>query len=224
MNKIEFMKKLAGLLAVLQEDEIRDILSEYEQHIDMKMESGLSEQEAIEDFGSVEELAADILAAYHVRTDCHKEPAKSREVIEKVTNGSKKACSSAGGFLKRIGSSISDFFKKCYRKGKEWCKKPFLWIQGIWNRDGQKERKEKSLYREGRGIIGRLVHFCARCCFAILFFFTGLITIFTLFGVGLLAVLALLGYPVLGILLTAIGCAISSGAVLFFSGIMMRRK
>ena len=50
-------------------DRLRDILSEYEQHIDMKVKSGLSEEEAIADFGSLPELTAEILEAYHVRAD-----------------------------------------------------------------------------------------------------------------------------------------------------------
>ena len=57
MNKSEFLKRLAALLHILQEDEVKDILDEYEQHIDMKMEGGMSEHDAIRDFGSVEELA-----------------------------------------------------------------------------------------------------------------------------------------------------------------------
>ncbi len=69
MNKKEFLSRLEQALAILQEEELRDILDEYEQHIDMKMKSGLSEAEAIADFGDFRELTADILEAYHVRTD-----------------------------------------------------------------------------------------------------------------------------------------------------------
>ncbi len=69
MNKKEFLSGLEQALAVLQDEELRDILDEYEQHIDMKMKNGLSEAEAIADFGDFRELTADILEAYHVRTD-----------------------------------------------------------------------------------------------------------------------------------------------------------
>ena len=51
MNKTEFLDELKNCLAVLEEKEQRDILEEYTQHIDMKMERGLSEEEAIGDFG-----------------------------------------------------------------------------------------------------------------------------------------------------------------------------
>ena len=51
MDKQGFLSRLEQSLSVLQEDELRDILNEYEQHIDMKMEKGLTEEEAIADFG-----------------------------------------------------------------------------------------------------------------------------------------------------------------------------
>ena len=56
MDKIEFLSKLEQSLSVLEEEELRDIISEYEQHIDMKTQTGLTEEEAIEDFGSFQEL------------------------------------------------------------------------------------------------------------------------------------------------------------------------
>lgn len=69
MNKAEFLAELGNRLAVLSEEERQDILNEYEQHIDMKVMRGMSEEAATADFGRMEELAADILEAYHVRAD-----------------------------------------------------------------------------------------------------------------------------------------------------------
>ena len=69
MDKNTFISQLRQALSVLQKDELEDIVNEYQQHIDMKMKSGLSQEEAIADFGSLEELTAEILGAYHVRAD-----------------------------------------------------------------------------------------------------------------------------------------------------------
>lgn len=69
MDKRTFIAELEQSLSVLQEKELKDIIGEYEQHIDMKVQSGLSEEEAIADFGSLAELSAEILEAYHVRAD-----------------------------------------------------------------------------------------------------------------------------------------------------------
>lgn len=51
MKKQEFLEELKGYLKVLQDEEQEDILDEYSQHIEMKKERGLSEEEAIRDFG-----------------------------------------------------------------------------------------------------------------------------------------------------------------------------
>ena len=69
MSKEAFLTELAGHLKVLEEREQQDILDEYAQHIDMKIQNGMSEEEAIRDFGPVKELAAEILEAYHVNPE-----------------------------------------------------------------------------------------------------------------------------------------------------------
>lgn len=66
MDKSGFLRELEKHLIVLSESEQKDISDEYTQHIDMKMENGMSETEAIRDFGDIEELASEILKAYHV--------------------------------------------------------------------------------------------------------------------------------------------------------------
>ena len=69
MNKDKFLTELRAYLNILEKQEQEDILEEYAQHIDMKIQKGLSEEEAINDFGPVEELAAEILEAYHVNPE-----------------------------------------------------------------------------------------------------------------------------------------------------------
>lgn len=66
MTRFEFVNKLNGRLYLLSEDERRDIIDEYMGHIDLKMQEGKSEAEAIKDFGDIDELADDILQAYHI--------------------------------------------------------------------------------------------------------------------------------------------------------------
>ncbi|MDE7257616.1 MAG: DUF1700 domain-containing protein, partial [Lachnospiraceae bacterium] len=72
MNKEKFLSELREYLSILDNQEQEDILAEYAQHIDMKIQKGLSEEEAIRDFGAVEELAAEILEAYHVNPEFRK--------------------------------------------------------------------------------------------------------------------------------------------------------
>lgn len=69
MTKDEFLRLLDRKLDVINERERRDIIDEYRTHIEMKMKEGKSEEEAIEDFGNIDELVDDILDAYKINTD-----------------------------------------------------------------------------------------------------------------------------------------------------------
>lgn len=100
MNKETFLQELRSHLQILEEREQQDILDEYAQHIDMKMQKGLSEEEAIRDFGSVRELAAEILEAYHVNPEFEqkKSPGKKSDLTKAATEG-KQAWRSAWAWV-----------------------------------------------------------------------------------------------------------------------------
>ncbi|NLC33845.1 MAG: hypothetical protein GX760_01105 [Erysipelothrix sp.] len=66
MNKIKFEQYLREHLSVLQHSEIDEIVQEYLQHIDLKVLEGVSEEEAIKQFGDLNELIDEILAAYKI--------------------------------------------------------------------------------------------------------------------------------------------------------------
>lgn len=109
MNKTEFLDELKNCLAVLEEGEQQDILEEYTQHIDMKMERGLSEEEAIGDFGDLGQLAAEILEAYHVNPDYHGNHTVPRSLgvmglIRRARTGFPGIARTAAGFLHRIAA------------------------------------------------------------------------------------------------------------------------
>ena len=76
MTKREFLKELEDRLQMLDEKERKDMIEEYSQHISMCMKSGMKEEEAIEDFGDMDDLIAEILEAYHLDP---KYEVKSRE-------------------------------------------------------------------------------------------------------------------------------------------------
>ena len=66
MTREEFFAKLDARLSILNEKERKDIIDEYASHIDFKIQDGKTEAQAIADFGDVDELAAEILEAYHI--------------------------------------------------------------------------------------------------------------------------------------------------------------
>lgn len=125
MKKQEFLDELKRYLRVLQDEEQEDILEEYSQHIEMKIESGLSEDEAIKDFGSIRELAGEILEAYHVKLKdeegegegrLHREKKNWGEVLPaafvkacaiNTVNAGKMLLSGIGMFLHFLGKPFS---------------------------------------------------------------------------------------------------------------------
>lgn len=135
MNKETFLEELREHLRILEDQEQEDILEEYAQHIDMKLQKGLSEEEAIRDFGPMKELAAEILEAYHVKPEFDKKKSSAVRMPElkgiKIVDGG-KAFRKAGGFLKAkcmacirgIGRAFRWLGGKC-RAAAAWLTRPF---------------------------------------------------------------------------------------------------
>lgn len=179
MNKEKFLSELREYLSILENQEQEDILEEYAQHIDMKMQKGLSEEEAIRDFGSVGELAAEILEAYHVNPDFRKRntafrfPKPKAGVMPKAdpmpgTPGVSNAKSqkpvweqiwgyvrkALAGAAHRIGSGIRWIGGKC-RAFAGWVKKPFTGRKSEFGGDAEENRMEMEGTKEMGGRMGK---------------------------------------------------------------------
>lgn len=242
MNKNDFLKKLSKLLHMLKEEEVKDILNEYEQHIDMRVAQGLTEEEATSAFGTVEELAAEVLDAYHIKADF--KPKKKIEVVEKVQTESKKVIRNAGeagksfwdGFsnkIKTFGLSCEDGIKKGAVVCKRWILAPFVFLKNIFGEDSKREeRRETEPMKEnkrrsiGSGVLG-FFHWIIRVikkiwygCFLVLFGTAGVTFLLLL---GFLLVLLILGYPVIGITIGLLGAAMAVNAAAYYVGSKWRR-
>ena len=66
MNKKEFLNTLEKKLSVLEDNEKQDIISEYTDTINEKIKQGQTEEEAIKDFGNIDDLVKEILIAYKI--------------------------------------------------------------------------------------------------------------------------------------------------------------
>lgn len=100
MNKKEFVKYLENRLSVLNKNEREDIIGEYVQHIDNKLKEGLTEKEAVETLGSIEDMVREILSAYNVDPDYG---SKEESEINTVVTG---IFSRFTGVIKGIGDYI----------------------------------------------------------------------------------------------------------------------
>lgn len=121
MNKEMFLEELRGYLQILEDQEQDDIIEEYAQHIDMKLQKGLREEEAIRDFGPVKALAAEILEAYHVKPDFQKKKA----AIKLPGLGGRTAGSGKNFFVR-----ICRLFGEKLRAAAEGIRKGWHWSAG----------------------------------------------------------------------------------------------
>ncbi len=153
MDKRTFISELKQALSVLQEEELNDIISEYEQHIDMKQQNGLTEEEAIADFGSLSELAADILAAYHVRADYDREVGKRRKVFSKGQKEDvrQKAKQFGNGARERMAAgvrSLGSFLYGLLLFVGRLAGKPVGWAKAWWKRHQERDNIEEEDFLE----------------------------------------------------------------------------
>ena len=146
MNKEGFLKELRDHLRVLDEREQEDIIDEYAQHIDLKMKSGLSEEEAISDFGNIAELAAEILEAYHVDPKFEE---KTKGIVirtpdmEKVSEGSRKLAGKAAALFGKILEKIRKMKDTIAGKWRAFSGKSKQRTEGSEEKEGRQEKKKK---------------------------------------------------------------------------------
>lgn len=66
MTKKQFLSQLDSALKSLPADERQDILQDYQEHFDIGMEKGNTEEEIAASLGSPTQIAKELLAAYHL--------------------------------------------------------------------------------------------------------------------------------------------------------------
>ena len=120
MNKTKFLAQLQQRISMLDDAEQKDILDEYAQHIDMKVEQGMTEAEAIEDFGPFDDLAAEILGAYHVKAAAAQAVDKPglRNGINDAAAAAEKAADATRRGMRKVTGAASDGWKKLTAKTK----------------------------------------------------------------------------------------------------------
>lgn len=107
MNKKKFLKLLEEKLNILSEEERKDIINEYKDTIEEKVRHGSSEEEAVADFGSLEELSREILKAYKINPDySKKEENDFKEIVNEGENLIKKGAEKLSRWTKE---TVEDF-------------------------------------------------------------------------------------------------------------------
>ena len=112
MKKDEFLSLLEKRLHILNEKERQDILDEYRTHIEMKMQEGKDEEEAIQDFGDFNELVDEILDAYKINVEEMKQTSEQedRSLNFVLENCKRIVCSLFSMDLGKILSFLFEIF------------------------------------------------------------------------------------------------------------------
>lgn len=245
MNKAEFLNELEKRIRVLEKNEIKDILGEYSQHIDMRIQSGLSESDAIKDFGSIDELTAEILEAYHVNPEYERE-SDPQEIFNKESKDAEKRRSykSISGifvviwaWIKKLFNAAVNVIKDLFNKIKVLIIKMFNWLK---NKDNVKKLSEKASFIKPqsstkqkmknvkvkykstkefcKGAFKRVLHICLIIIVMLCLLPVAAVSIFSVFTVGFTITFLIQGYPVMGIFIMLLGLSICSISV---SGLLL---
>ncbi|MBQ3106341.1 MAG: DUF1700 domain-containing protein, partial [Eggerthellaceae bacterium] len=123
MNKVEFLDALHRRIDMLDDAEVSDILNEYSLHIECKVQCGMTEEEAVADFGDVGELAADVLSAYHVKAPA--EPvaavASAQSDKESSSTGPASELEHNAGAVKAAWGYLCSLCKRGVQGVRDWC-------------------------------------------------------------------------------------------------------
>ena len=217
MNKKEFLDVMEKRLSMLETQEREDMLSEYAQHIELKMQSGMSEKEAIDDFGDIDSLIAEILEAYHI------DPSYGGKAKKSAAEGIGKK---ASGVINRSKQSFSNFMEQQKEKQEQRMEQK---REEDKDRPPRWKRKEGSGFEKGEGrkmvetalqkilfVLKVAFVFCVKACLVLVMLPAAVLTLFSLFGFGTLVVLLMQGYPLAGVTLVMLGCILGFGAVTLF--------
>ena len=106
MNKKEFINALKSKLDILENQEIEDIIAEYQDYIEEKVNKGMTEEEAVEELGNIDEIVDDLLGAYKIK---NKKEKSNSNILEQIIN---RVANFVDIIVNNIkGKSITDIFK-----------------------------------------------------------------------------------------------------------------
>lgn len=90
MNKVEYLEALKVALKNTDKEIMEEIISDYEEHFQVGVENGKTEEQICEDLGSIEDLVSEIKEVYGTDKKSEKKDKKEEKKEENSTDG--KSC------------------------------------------------------------------------------------------------------------------------------------
>lgn len=230
MNKETFLRELQKHLEILEDREQQDILEEYAQHIDIKIQNGQSEEDAIRDFGPVTELAGEILEAYHVKP-AFGESRKKKGLPGIPEMNLKEEARKLTGFgdgLKKGWTALRRGAGRTFHGVCQAVKNFFFWISGPFRGKQKTENHSTGIFRRILTEIARLIFWCLRFCWnlfwMVLTLGSGFCALMLLFSLGVVMILLFQEYPLGGASLICLGGFLAAGSISGLCFSLIRRK
>ena len=234
MNKTEFLTLLERRLIMLNNAERDDLISEYTQHIDMKVASGLSEEDAIADFGDPEELIKELLDVYHLNPNYNPNIVYTAEsatqnsnhsddgkpsVVQTVLAGSRKFGSACKQKTLSFKTQLSQAFDKKKAKKNEKNSANANKAKTPWS--------DMTLPHVSVGALGNTVlswcktvlRWCLKLAAFCILIGAGFCSLALLASSAAMLVFVVTGYQIVGPFLAVLGCTLLSLAV---TGMLMQ--
>lgn len=109
MNKEEFLNELERELSILNDKERQDIIGEYRDTIEEKVKHGQTEEEAVKDFGDLDELVSGILEAYKINPKYnYKEEGSFSKITEEGEKLIKRGANKLADMTREFANNIKD--------------------------------------------------------------------------------------------------------------------
>lgn len=247
MKKEEFLNELESRIHILNESEKKDVIEEYAQHIDIKIENGLSEEDAVNDFGDIKELADEILSAYSVDLKYNRPDniEKYKGIFKDFGNKAKellnKSNNAIGKMLKKVGekgmkliNGINAMFKKLFGKlkiitaKKDRNENTYDRKNEVIKEVGEKNKSFlisiKSYTAKIYKIIKRLFILAVKASVLVCLCPVAFVSAFAIMFFGFLIMLIFQGYPVVGVTIATLGLSMSLGVIIYVGLMVVKSK
>lgn len=246
MRKTEFLTRLQASIALLEDDEQKDILDEYSQHIDMKVKEGMTEAEAIDDFGPIDELIEEILGAYHVKataadaTGAHATSHAVEHAASAVAEAAKTGYTEVKGSMREFFANAGEMAETARASisrttrsinGKHEAKRA---ARADRSRQPRQPHGPLSLTGVANAFEGALSLTWRACktacrwtwnvCVAAMAATLAAIALSLLFAFGFCLVFLFLGYPLAGVVIAALGGMVATLSLMGLTLMLIRRR
>lgn len=112
MDKGNYLKELKKRLSLINEGEVSNIIFEYNEYINFKINEGLTEEEILISLGDVNELAREILYSYKISEKYITLFIGKEKVIDEISGFSNNIIDKSSNAYSKIEDSVKNVYKE----------------------------------------------------------------------------------------------------------------